>query len=209
MVWTQAPESDLAMLIEVMAIGLVTTTCALALYTEFRVYKRRHGHGEAHAKGHHKHGKGHHKHKHGGKREQEFDVDDNPLFDAKDLITVTFSKPGPLDMRFEQVDGVDGGDGSACAIKLVELGAEVKEQQPDLAPGLFLREVVGHDISGLDLETVLPLISEVQEGAGLSLVFSREESTLGGTVVAAANAMDRVGQIHASLSVTSLVRDAL
>ena len=146
---------------------------------------------------------------HGGKREQEFDVDDNPLFDAKDLITVTFSKPGPLDMRFEQVDGVDGGDGSACAIKLVELGAEVKEQQPDLAPGLFLREVVGHDISGLDLETVLPLISEVQEGAGLSLVFSREESTLGGTVVAAANAMDRVGQIHASLSVTSLVRDAL
>ena len=89
------------------------------------------------------------------------------------------------------------------------LGAEVKEQQPDLAPGLFLREVVGHDISGLDLETVIPLISGVQEGAGLSLVFSREESTLGGTVVAAANAMDRVGQIHASLSLTSLVRDAL
>ena len=107
------------------------------------------------------------------------------------------------------MDGVDGGDGSACAIKLVEFGADVKEQQPDLAPGLFLQEVVGHDVTGLDLETVLPLISEVHEGAELSLVFSREESTLGGAVVAAANAMDRVGQIHDSLSLTSLVRDAL
>ena len=73
MVWTSAPDSDLAHLIEVMAIVLVTGTAGLALYVEYRVYRRRHDGAPS-------------------PKEQEFDEleDGNPLFQSR-LAVATFS----------------------------------------------------------------------------------------------------------------------
>jgi hypothetical protein len=43
MVWNLDPGGELAEQLEWGAIGMVTSTCVLAFYTEIRVYRRRHG----------------------------------------------------------------------------------------------------------------------------------------------------------------------
>lgn len=118
-----------------------------------RVYRRRHGHRDV--------------------GEKEFDAgetDDNPMYSGdvgSELVTVALSQPGPVDLHYEQVETSEDG----CAIKLVE-GGYVAQHHPELRLGMFLTEVAGHSVEGLELEAVRPLLAEVSEGVELTLVFS-------------------------------------
>ena len=72
-----------------------------------------------------------------------------------------------MDLHYEQVETSEDG----CAIKLVE-GGYVAQHHPELRLGMFLTEVAGHSVEGLELEAVRPLLAEVSEGVELTLVFS-------------------------------------
>ena len=190
MVWTTDPDSEMAVLIEVLAIGLVLGTCFLALFVEFRVYRLRH-----------------HDVKRGEKEFDSEETDDNPLYDdsrANTLIAVTLSEPGPVDLQFKQVESSNAE--GAFAIKVVNVGKNVQTQHPEL-PGLFLREVAGTSVEGLELEAVLPLVAEVNERVELTLVFSNNDSSsaAAGDVMNAVDTHQRLGQMQSSLSLTSLV----
>jgi len=204
MVWTGDPDSELAHLIEYMAIGLVTGTAALALYVELRVWRRRHGltdegAGSSSAS---------------SPREKEFDaVDDNPLFRSRSLITVTFTgAERPLDLQFEQQ--------ASGAFKLVGVGDKLQGgvHTKDLVPGLILVEAGGISVGGMELAELEQLISEGSSDADvdlpdLTLVLRPEaaagDSTAAGDAIAAANAVDRVGQLQASLSMSTLISDVI
>jgi hypothetical protein len=187
MVWTSAPDSDLAHLIEVMAIVLVTGTAGLALYVEYRVYRRRHDVGDDVAP---------------KIQEQDFDesVDSNPLYQSS-LVVVTFSmSEKPLDLEFEQGKGTD-------EIKLAGLGAKHQDQHPELCPGLVLVEAGDMSGESLDLARVQQLLSEKDETSHLTMKFRSEARTGAvGDAIAVMDTIDRV-QLHQSLSVTSLITD--
>jgi hypothetical protein len=199
MVWTMDPDGELAGLIEGGAIAMVTGTCVLALYVEYRVYRRRHGI------------------EHRGKqkpagRENEFDdggIGVNPLHDEEDLITISISTAAALELQFEQVATSDA-EGGGSAIKLVEVSRPLRAEHPELCYGLFLRRIAEDSVDGLELAAAQSLIADSSgEAAEISLVFSEQQPSLGATVIAAANTAHRLDQMQSSLSLTSLVESAV
>ena len=110
-----------------------------------------------------------------------------------------------MDLQFKQVESSNAE--GAFAIKVVNVGKNVQTQHPELLPGLFLREVAGTSVEGLELEAVLPLVAEVNERVELTLVFSNNDSSsaAAGDVMNAVDTHQRLGQMQSSLSLTSLV----
>eukprot|EP01043_Picozoa_sp_COSAG02_P004328 COSAG02_NODE_111_length_36009_cov_42.221248_25_plen_248_part_00 len=187
MVWNMEPEGELAALLEVGAIAMVCATCVLALYVEYRVYQERHGQG-----------------KHTKQRDKDFDdnMDSNPLHDDTKRITVSISKEEASSLPFDLVAMEENSD----AIKLVAVHESLKQKHPELQSGLFLRQIGESAVDGLKLAAITQLIADIDDGAKVTVVFSEQQPTLGGAVIAAAGVAHRVD--HASnLNLISLVRD--
>eukprot|EP01046_Picozoa_sp_COSAG06_P039538 COSAG06_NODE_4686_length_4036_cov_7.714757_3_plen_200_part_00 len=199
MVWTMDPDGELAGLIEGGAIAMVTGTCVLALYVEYRVYRRRHG------------AEHHGKQKPAG-RENEFDdgeMDVNPLHDAEALITISISKAAALELQFDQVATSAVEDG-ASAIRLVDVNRSLQEKHPELCSGLFLRRIAEDSVDGLELAAAQSLLADSSDEADeITLVFSEQQPSLGATVIAAADTVHRLDQMQLSLSLTDLVQSAV
>lgn len=182
MVWNMDPDGELAALIEVGAIAMITATTVLALYVEYRVYQDRHGvvHGEA--------------------REQDFDtgteeVTENPLH----LIRLSLSRAAILELQFAPV--------SEGVIVLKEVGQLAKKQHPKLRSGVFLREVDGYMVH--DLGEIESLLAKASDESEISLAFSEKQPTLGGDVIAATNAMDRVAApTQSAMDLTTFLENA-
>ena len=159
-----------------------------------------------------------HNHNKQNSREREFDAaedqsDDNPLYDDKamvDFISVTLSKAAALELQFAQLargwDNNDDVGGSDIILEVV--GPLAQKQYSELRPGLFLRQVGENSTDGLELATIKSWLAQANDHDELSLAFLQQQPTLGGEVIGATNAIDRISNLESSLSLSHLVSKA-
>ena len=114
-----------------------------------------------------------------------------------------------LELQFDQVATSDA-EGGGSAIRLVDVSRPLQEEHPELCSGLFLRRIAEDSVDGLELVAAQSLIADSSgEAAEITLVFSEQQSSLGATVIAAADSTHRLDQVQSSLSLTSFVQSAV